>query len=48
MQTGGTATAASRFCRRASRSSACGENTEGAEGRLLSRMGDLLTLDLSQ
>src|SRR5262245_51145523 len=48
MQIAGTSTAASPFCRRASRSSACGANTEGAEASLLARMGGLLTCRLSQ
>src|SRR5579862_2436113 len=38
MQTGGTSTAASPFCRRASRNSAAGRNTDGAEVSLSSRM----------
>src|SRR5580692_1649456 len=38
IQTGGTLTAASPFCRRASRNSAAGRNTDGAEVSLSSRM----------
>jgi hypothetical protein len=38
MQIDGTSTAARPFCRRASRSSADGRNTDAAEGFLLSRI----------
>jgi hypothetical protein len=39
MQTLGTSTASSFFCRRASRNKADGANTDGEEMRLLSNMG---------
>ena len=41
MQTAGTSTFANPFCRRASRSSAAGRNTDGADGFLLSSSGGI-------
>src|SRR5690242_4791921 len=44
-QSAGTSAAAKPFCRRASRNSAAGANTDGADGFLLSSKGDIAVLN---
>lgn len=48
MQTAGTSTVGIPFCRRASRSSAAGRNTDGEDGFLLSNKGACSTGPLKQ
>src|SRR6185503_16792821 len=44
-QSAGTSAAAKPFCRRASRNSAAGAKTDGADGFLLSSKGDIAVLN---